>query len=172
MIEISKPQGQRTNGETPHPPQATQLTVAEFGHKVNDSAFSLGNSAIADVLITEANKRVKRPETRARIMGDIARRVEGLKRETDQIVRVAGRDVTQKAIVDPRTIKSLRKESAVREAVRREELEGAVISEKGFILENEELAKLKNQPVHSSYLRASAGAMAAGAFCFQRYKPH
>lgn len=85
--------------------------------------YSLGTAEIADALIGDVTKRVRNPENRAKILGDIMRRLEGTKRDTDKIINAFGQDYVQKAIVEERTVKSLNKEAAFRQADIRKQLE-------------------------------------------------
>ena len=109
--------------------------------------FSISETNIANELIKNATGRTRSPEARIRIMGDIATRVEDLKRDKDKLKRAFGKDYTEKAHPDKRTKKSLKKESAMIEALKREELEEKVRADH-YILEAEELTKLKEQPIH------------------------
>ena len=112
------------------------------------SSFSIGHSRATDRLISDVASRVKRPETRVKIMGDIARRLEAGRRDLKRMVRAFGKDVVQSEIVDPRQMKSLHKERNVREAVRRDELENEAYANHQGILEDDTLTKLKQQPLH------------------------
>jgi hypothetical protein len=114
---------------------------------MNKPSFSLSETNIADELIRNATGRGKSPEARVMIMNDLAARVEALKRDKDIMKRAFGKDYVQKANPDKRTKKSIQKESAMIEALRREELEDQVYAE-NYILEAEELTKLKEQPIH------------------------
>ena len=113
------------------------------------SAFSIGHSQVIDSLKSDVASRAKRPETKVGWFGDIMHRLEEVRRDTAVTFRAFGRDVTRKAIVDPRQMKSLRKEAAMREATRRQELEDAAYAKHGAILEDDALTKLKEQPIHA-----------------------
>lgn len=105
-----------------------------------------------DTLISDVSKRIKNPETRAKIMGDIARRLSDLKRESDKTIRAFGKDVTQKAVADPRTMKELRAEaSEMRKRIIEDEA-NSIYDDLGEILSNDELTRLSDQPVTARIL--------------------
>ncbi len=121
-----------------------------------ETSYSLGNSQIADAIIGDVSKRVRDPEARAQVFGKIIEKVRGLKRDTDELISVAGREVTRKAVVDPRTLKSLKKEAAFRQADAREQYEMEAWEQYGHVLNDESLAKIKEQPVHQALSGSSA----------------
>lgn len=129
------------------------IDYAEEFVPTDDVPFSIGDAGAIDSLIVEATQRAKKPETRAKIMGEVSRRLQELKREADKIVRAFGRDVTRAAIVDPRTMKSLRKEAAVRQAFRAEELEEEILEKQGGALAMGDAMTLKDMPVHGFIAR-------------------
>lgn len=108
---------------------------------------------MADAIMGDVTARVRDPEARADVLENIILNVDQLKRDTDKLI--FGGTVTQKAIVDPRKMKSLRKEAAFRQAARREELEEEAYKRHGYIIENEELSKLKKQPIHEALSNTS-----------------
>lgn len=134
--------------------QVKSADVGNFTSRVDGidlggASFSVGNSELIDVLRGDVLKRAKRPETRLQIMRDIARRLEEQRRDVDQTVRAFGKDGVRKAITDPRQVKSLKKEAAMRHALRLQELEDPIWERYAEHFENEDLTKLRNQPVHN-----------------------
>lgn len=113
-------------------------------------SFSLGPARMADDLIAQAQRRVRNPKERLAIYRDLTRNLAALRRDTDLTSAAFGKNYTRKAIEDPRATASIRKESAMREAIRRAELEEEVAARWGAILEDDELVQLKAQPVHAA----------------------
>ncbi|MDC0088173.1 hypothetical protein OAI07_01380 [Akkermansiaceae bacterium] len=120
-----------------------------FNESSDDIRFSVGNSKMADSIITDVSKRITNPEAKVRIMGTVIEKMGAMKRDVDVVKNAFGKEVIQKAIVDPRTMKSLKKESAFRQADLTEQYVNEVHEQAGFILEQEDLAKLKEQPLHA-----------------------
>jgi hypothetical protein len=113
-------------------------------------ALSIGPARMADDLIAQAQRRVRNPKERLAIYRDITRSLSALRRDADVTSLAFGKSYTRKAIDDPRKLASIRKEGAFREAARRAELEEEVAARWGAILEDDELVKLKAQPVHAA----------------------
>lgn len=113
-------------------------------------ALSIGPARMADDLIAQAQRRVRNPKERLAIYRDITRSLSALRRDADVTSLAFGKSYTRKAIDDPRKLASIRKEGAFREAARRAELEEDVAARWGAILEDDELVKLKAQPVHAA----------------------
>ena len=119
-----------------------------FDQSTDSISYSIGDSPMRDSLITDASRRAKAPEARIGFFQKIRQNLEAGKRDVARTVRAFGKDATQRAIVDPRTMKSIRKEAAMREAARRDELENEAYAKHQGILEDDTLTKLKQQPVH------------------------
>ena len=112
------------------------------------SAFSLGPARMADALASEAVSRIKNPRQRLEVMQRMAKKLGDLKRDKDELGIAFGKGYKRKAIEDPRKVSSINKESAFREAARRAELEDEAHAKHSGILDQPELTKLKEQPVH------------------------
>ena len=95
---------------------------------------------------------MKRPEARARILGDMNRRLKEIRTEANRMRQIFGKE-NQKIVVDPRAMKSLRKEAAMRQALREDELVNEVWKNWGNLLGDEimdgALTKLREQPLHA-----------------------
>ena len=115
-------------------------------------SYSIGDTQMKETLISDVFKRIKNPETRVNIMSDVARRLSNIKRDKDKIIRAFGKDLTQKAIVDPRSMKDMRKEASdIRKRIIEDE-ENSIYDDFGEILSNEELTRLSKQPVTARIL--------------------
>ena len=117
-----------------------------FNEKDDRSSFSLGQSAMVNDVISDVTSRVRDPEARADIFENIILNVDQLRRDTDK--PIFGGTVTQKAIVDPREMKSLKKEAGMREALRYDELEMALDSEMRT-LGSDLPVSVRDMPAHS-----------------------
>jgi hypothetical protein len=105
-----------------------------------ESSFSLGSAAIADAIRGDALARIKNPLRRAQAMERISRKAEALRLQFDRLELLAG---------SKRLGKSLRKEAAMREAQRAQELENEAYARHWGILSNDDLTRIKSQPAHS-----------------------
>ena len=114
--------------------------------KTGQVSFSLGQSAMVNDVISDVTSRVRDPEARADIFENIILNVDQLRRDTDK--PIFGGTVTQKAIVDPREMKSLKKEAGMREALRYDELEMALDSEMRT-LGSDLPVSVRDMPAHS-----------------------
>ena len=114
--------------------------------KTGQVSFSLGQSAMVNDVISDVTSRVRDPEARADIFENIILNVDQLRRDTDK--PIFGGTVTQKAIVDPREMKSLKKEAGMREALRYDELEMALDSEMRT-LGSDLPVSVQDMPAHS-----------------------
>jgi hypothetical protein len=117
-----------------------------FNEKDDRISFSLGQSAMVNDVISDVTSRVRDPEARADIFENIILNVDQLRRDTDK--PIFGGTVTQKAIVDPREMKSLKKEAGMREALRYDELEMALDSEMRT-LGSDLPVSVQDMPAHS-----------------------
>jgi hypothetical protein len=107
----------------------------------DSGAASLAPSRGLDLMRMNALDRVRNPRRRAEIFQRISREFERLKLDAERFELVAG---------SKRMRKSLLKEAAMREAVRREELENDVYARHWELLSNEDLVRIKSQPVHAA----------------------
>jgi hypothetical protein len=107
----------------------------------DSGAASLAPSRSLDLMRMNALDRVRNPRRRAEIFQRISREFERLKLDAERFELVAG---------SKRMRKSLLKEAAMREAVRREELENDVYARHWELLSNEDLVRIKSQPVHAA----------------------
>jgi hypothetical protein len=122
------------------------LLSERFNEKDDRISFSLGQSAMVNDVISDVTSRVRDPEARADIFENIILNVDQLRRDTDK--PIFGGTVTQKAIVDPREMKSLKKEAGMREALRYDELEMALDSEMRT-LGSDLPVSVRDMPAHS-----------------------
>ena len=105
-----------------------------------ETPFSLAPSSAAGILSGDAFSRIKNPVRRAQAMSRIARNFENLRLDLERLELTAG---------TKRMRKSLAKEAAVREAMRAQELENDAYSRHWQVFSNDELTKIKAQPVHA-----------------------
>lgn len=101
--------------------------------------FSLGSSRLG-VLTGDAIRRIKDPVRRAQAMERISRRLEDLRLNAERLELLAG---------SRRLKRSLAREAAMRQAMRREELENEAWARHAAILTDDDLTKLKAQPGHA-----------------------
>lgn len=111
--------------------------------------FALAPARMVESLELNAAARIQDPETKAAVFSRMLAKLGVLKRDRDEIGSAFGRGYRRDAIDDPRTLRSIRREAAFREAARRAELEDEAHARHAGILENEDVAKLKQQPVHA-----------------------
>lgn len=133
-----------------------------FNEQDDRISYQIGDSRMLSSLSENAKARTKRPEARAQIFGEIVERLAKLKRDVAKVIKVAGRDVEQKEIVDARTMKSLRKEATFRQALKQEELEEEILKREGQALQSGDAPTLKEMPVHGFIANVGKG-FAGGA---------
>jgi len=135
--------GDETGGGGERGPQGEQGQVEELG------SFSLGPARMAEALQDNAVNRVYAdPRARSVVFNVMMKKLGDLKRDRDEIGISFGKGYKRKAIEDPRKTASINKESAFREAARRAELEEIAAAKYGEILNDDDLVKIKAQPVH------------------------
>lgn len=93
-----------------------------FNESSDEISFDIGDGKVITGLLENVGRRGGKPEARAKIFADLARRFRELKRDVSRIKQAFGKDYEQAAIVDPRTMKSLRKERNFRQADKEKEL--------------------------------------------------
>lgn len=120
-----------------------------FNERDDRIAYSLGSAAMLDPLISSAARKIKDPEAKARHWTRVAERLNALKRDVDRRIIAFGKEIEQPRQIDPRTLKSLKKEAAFRQAVRHEELELAAWEKHGEALAAEEMTTLRSMPLHA-----------------------
>lgn len=111
-----------------------------FDPNRKEIAFSLTQSRGLDLLQMDATSRIKDPRRRAQAFTRMARELERLKLAAERLEILAG---------TKRLRKSLQKEAATREALRREELEEQAYAQHWQVLSDDDLTKIKSQPVHA-----------------------
>lgn len=127
--------------------------VAGFDNKLNarmnevkqflenkETSFSLGPAAIADALRLGAIDRIKDPQRRVKAMSKVARNMEAIQLVKEKLELIHGAK---------RAKASLKKESAFREAALAEQYENEAYARHYGILEDDDLIKIKSQPVHA-----------------------
>jgi hypothetical protein len=114
-----------------------------------DPALSIRPAAMADALIGDASKLIKEPRARIAFFSKMVKSLGDLRRETDEIGKAFGKDYVRKAVVDPDTTARIKREAGIWQAFRRDELEDAAQAKHMGILSNDDLTKLKAQPVHA-----------------------
>lgn len=130
--------------------EAEILNGAVTDAMIEGDPFSLGPARMADVLAGDATGKATNPKVKTGIFKRMAQNLGALRRDTDEIVVAFGKPATRKAIDDPREAASIRKEGAMREALRRAELEEAAMAKWGALLTDDDLTKLRSQPVHAA----------------------
>ena len=123
---------------------ADPLSQGEF-------SFSISHARQLDALVAKTLSLSKEPHFRAAWMARTAANLEKLRRDHDRTKTAFGKDYTERALTDERTRKSIAKEAAMRQALRRQELEDMAWGQHNAVLSQpEELALLKNQLVHEA----------------------
>ena len=136
-----------TGGFSAYKGRPLQFGDVQEGAEGVDLAFSIGDARMNDTIITNAAMRMRDPEGVATVMKGIIRRIEALRRDVPRIISAFGKDVTQEAIVDAKLIGDLRAEAKQMRRDGIEAAENAVYDRYGDVLSNEDLVKLKSQPV-------------------------
>jgi len=136
-----------TGGFSAYKGRPLQFGDVQEGAEGVDLAFSIGDARMNDTIITNAAMRMRDPEGVATVMKGIIRRIEALRRDVPRIISAFGKDVTQEAIVDAKLIGDLRSEAKQMRRDGIEAAENAVYDRYGDVLSNEDLVKLKSQPV-------------------------
>lgn len=121
-------------------------TEADLVKGAEDGPFSLSPAAFVESLSMNVTTRIKDPKVKAAMFTRMLDRLGSLKRDRDELGIAFGKHYKRRAIQDPRTEKSIRREAAVREAIRREELEDEAHAKHGGILQGDDLSKLWNNP--------------------------
>lgn len=110
------------------------------GPGIESAGFSLAPSRALDLMRMNALDRVRNPRRRAEIFQKISREFERLKLDAERFELIAG---------SKRLRKSLAKEAAMREAKAREDFENDVYARHWELLSDEDLVKIKSQPLHA-----------------------
>lgn len=139
--EVSAPEGI----DSPHRPSGVADTFAAMAAIVKNAlesgpSFSLASSTLADRLRSDAVSRIADPARRAQAMARIARAMEDARLELERLELLAG---------GKRLGRSLRKEAAIREALRRDELENETWARHAALLTDDDLVKIRSQPGHA-----------------------
>lgn len=134
-----------------HPSTGSPADAPASGSRPQNQtdAFSLAPAAMVNTLALNAAGRIRDPRAKAAVFERLLAKLDQLKRDKDEIGTAFGKDYRRKAIDDPRRKASIRKERNFREASRRAELEEQVMAEYEGVLEQEDLTRLKAQPVHA-----------------------
>jgi hypothetical protein len=104
-------------------------------------AFSLGSRRLG-VLTQDSIRRIQNPLRRAQAMERVSRKLEELRLEAERLELLSG---------TKRLKRSLAREAAIRQALRREELENEAWARHAAILSDDDLTKLRGQPLHSFF---------------------
>lgn len=108
----------------------------------DDIPFSLGPADVPGMLQQDVLKRISDPRRRAHMLSRMARSLSELKLEAERMVALSGRK---------RTKAELRAEANARQDTLEDELVGEVHVRFGDLMSNEDLTKLKSQPIHSLF---------------------
>lgn len=133
------------------------ITITEENGNLVSPSFQIGDTKMLSDLAENAKRRAKRPETRAMVFKDIAERLNKLRRDVPRIIKSFGKEFEQAEIIDPRTMKSLRKEAAFRQALKQEELEQDILQKEGQALQSGDVPVLKDMPVHGFIANVGKG---------------
>jgi hypothetical protein len=110
------------------------------GEVFEGDPFAMAGSKVADALRKDALRRIKDPVRRTQAMSKVARKMEEARLELERIELTGG---------TLRVRRSLVKEAAMREVLRRQELENETWARHMAVLTDEDLTKLKAQPGHA-----------------------
>jgi len=103
-------------------------------------SYALGAAALADAMRQGAIARIRDPQKRVRAMAAVARKMEAIHLVKARLELIHG---------SKRAKASLRKEAAFREAALAEQYENEAYARHYGILDDDDLRKIKSQPVHS-----------------------
>jgi hypothetical protein len=103
-------------------------------------SYSLGPAALADAMRQGAIARIRDPQRRVRAMSNVARKMEQIHLVKARLELIHG---------SKRAKASLRKEAAFREAALAEQYENEAYARHYGILDDDDLRKIKSQPVHA-----------------------
>ncbi len=120
---------------------------------VKKSEYSLAPASMVESLSLNAAAKIKDPRVKAGMFQRMTEKLGLLKRDRDELGIAFGKGYKKAAILDPRKEASIKKESAMRKALRRVELEDEAHARHGGILHGEDLSKLWNNPVWSHIAR-------------------
>jgi hypothetical protein len=153
--DVSKTSREPTGGKPEGTPPVQRARVEAITHALEhnknltrDDAFSISHNRQLDVLTRKSLALANDPAFRTAMMRRVAGNLGKLRSIPGRIKTAFGMDYKERAISDERAMKSLKKEAAFREAAARAEYEDAAKAKHEGILENPDLAKLKEQPVH------------------------
>ena len=113
--------------------------LEENGQPVAPS-FSLGSRRLS-VLTQDSIRRIQNPLRRVQAMERVSRKLEDLRLEAERLELLSG---------TKRLKRSLAREAAIRQALRREELENEAWARHAAILSDDDLTKLRAQPGHAA----------------------
>jgi hypothetical protein len=103
-------------------------------------SFSLGSRRLG-VLTQDSIRRIQNPLRRVQAMERVSRKLEDLRLEAERLELLSG---------TKRLKRSLAREAAIRQALRREELENEAWARHAAILSDDDLTKLRAQPGHAA----------------------
>lgn len=110
-----------------------------FDSSKDSISYSLGSAALADAMKEGAIARIRDPQRRVRAMSAVARKMERIFLIKERLELIHGAK---------RAKSSLKKEAAFREASLAEQYENEAYARHYGILEDDDLLKIKSQPVH------------------------
>lgn len=115
----------------------------------DEISFSPGDARMLSDLSENVMRRVRAPESRAVVFEKLIDRIDAQRRDVAKMI--FGGTVVQEAIPDARSMKSLKKEAAFRQAARHDELEMELDAEMRTL--GADLAvSVKDMPVHSALI--------------------
>ena len=120
-----------------------------FNQSRGEISFSPGDSRMLSDLSENVMRRVRAPEARAVVFEQLVDRIDSLKRDVSKMI--FGGTVEQEALPDARSMKSLKKEAAFRQASRQDELEMEMDSEMRTLGADLPVS-VKDMPVHSALI--------------------
>lgn len=129
------------NGILPKEVAANTIPLSQRFDSSKDSiSYSLGSAALADAMKEGAIARIRDPQRRVRAMSAVARKMEQIYLVKARLELIHG---------SKRAKASLKKEAAFREASLAEQYENEAYARHYGILEDDDLLKIKSQPVHA-----------------------
>jgi hypothetical protein len=131
----------------------TENDIVNEENSNDEKQFSISrnvsHSKQLSVLQAAALKFAKDPEQLRAMAERASRTFERLRRDTARSKTAFGKDYKTKVLDEERARKSINKEAAMRQAIRRQELEDEAYMKHNGMIDQPELTKLKNMPIHS-----------------------
>ena len=86
-----------------------------FNEQSDDIRFQIGHNRVLDILQKNSFSNAKNPEAKVEASQKVRKGLEKLRREKDKVIQAFGKDVVQRAVVDPKTKTELREEAKTKE---------------------------------------------------------